>query len=140
MMHLCRLTDPAETRIHIGKKIVIRKNLTVMALHKEIRDPAFRDQVKTSAQASKAKCEFARQARNRLIAHSDMESVQRPNSGPKIVSAHIEDAIKSLRQLLWSVEERYGFPPSALLKDPFGAQSLVYYLEKAVRRPRISKQ
>src|ERR1700722_171104 len=26
MLHLCRLTDPAETRIHVGKKVVIRKN------------------------------------------------------------------------------------------------------------------
>jgi len=133
MLHLCRLTDPPETRIHSGKKVVTRKNLTVMALSQAIPDRNFSNQVKARALESKAKCEFARQIRNRLLAHADMESVQRRNSGTPILCSHIEEALKSLRELIWFVEEHYGYPPSALLKDPFGAQSLVYYLERSVK-------
>lgn len=134
MLHLCRLTDPPETRVHLASRVVVRKNLTVMALHKEISDPAFRDVVKTNAQMSRTKCEFARQVRNRLIAHSDMESIGRAGGGPQILTSHVEEALESLRALVWRVEEHYGYPPSLLLKDPFGANSLIFHLERAIRK------
>lgn len=133
MLHLCRLTDPPETRIRIAKKVVVRKNLTVMALPKEISDVAFRDVVQVNVREVKAKCAFARDVRNRLIAHSDMESLERAHSGPQILRTHVEEAIQSLRSLIWLVEEHYGHPPSALLKDPLGAKSLIFYLERATR-------
>lgn len=133
MLHLCRLTDPPETRIHTAKKVLIRKNLTAMALPNAICDAAFRDLVKSHTQTCKQNCEFARQVRNRLIAHSDFESAQRAGSGPQIFRSHVEEAIKSLRALVWLVEEHYGYPPSLLLKDPFGASSLIFYLERATR-------
>jgi hypothetical protein len=132
MLHVCRLTDPAETRV--GRKSTARKNLTVMALPNSIPDPVFRDEVKAHVRESREKCESARQVRNRRLAHGDLESILHGNTGPKIVRSHIEEAIDSLRRLIWCVEEHYGYPPSALLRDPFGAQPLVAYLESAVRR------
>ena len=134
MLHLCRVTDPPETRVHVAGRIEIRKNLTVMALPKEISDLAFREQVRSRAQQSKTKCEFARRVRNRMLAHADLESLQQGASGPQIVRPQIDEALRSLRALIWFVEEHYGCPPSVLLKDPFGAQSLIFYLEEAARK------
>lgn len=134
MLHLCRITDPAETRTRLSKKFVTRKNLTVRGLPGAIPEMQFRDRVKTKVQEAHAKCEFARLPRNRLLAHADSEAIQYGSGGPPILRSHIEDAMKSLRDLIALVEEHYGLPPSALIVDPFGAQSLIAYLERAVHR------
>lgn len=133
ILHLCRLTDPAETRIKVGKNVTVRKNLTVMALAHAISDPALKDRVEIQARQVKKNCEFARGLRNRRLAHADLESSRSGVSGPKILSTNVEDALKSLRNLLGGISQHYGYPPSVLVKDPFGARSLIYYLENAAR-------
>ncbi len=55
-------------------------------------------------------------------------------------SAEIEDALKSLRDLLWSIDEHYRIPPSLSIPDPWGAQSLIGYLESAVRADDAERQ
>ena len=133
MLHLCRLTDPAEVQIRLGKKVLNRKNLTVMALAHAISDPALKDRVEIQARQVKKNCDFARGLRNKRLAHADLESFRNGIAGPKIVSKHVEDALKSMRDLLGRIRQHYGYPPCVLLKDPFGARSLVYYLENAAR-------
>jgi len=131
MLHLCRLTDPPATK---G-----RRNLTFMALTDAVTDPALKIQV--AAQLSKIEddCEFAREPRNRRLAHADLELFRNETVGPKILSEHVEDALKSMRGLLGLISQRYGYPPSVLLKDPFGAQSLIYYLESGARAEKLRR-
>jgi hypothetical protein len=133
MLHLCRLTDPAETRIRVGKEVKVRKNLTVMGLADAISDSTLKDRVQIQARQVKKNCEFARGLRNSRLAHADLESFRNGIAGPKVLSKHVEDALKSMRHLLGGISQHYGYPPSFLAKDPFGARSLVYYLEKAAR-------
>jgi hypothetical protein len=133
MLHLCRLTDPAETRVRLGKRVVTRKNLTVMALAHAISDPGLKGRVEVQARQVKKNCEFARGLRNIRLAHADLESFRNGIASPKILSKHVEDALKSMRDLLGGISQHYGYPPSVLVKDPFGARSLVYYLENAAR-------
>jgi hypothetical protein len=130
MLHLCRLSDPAETRIRVGKKVTVRKNLTVMGLADAISDPVLKGRVGTEAKHARHDCEFARALRNQRLAHTDLETF-RNGIGLLVLSKHIEDAIKSISAPLNSIEEHYGRPPSLSIADPWGAKALVQYLGKA---------
>lgn len=133
MLHLCRLTDSAQTKVRVGKRVETRNNLSVMALAGLISDDALKARVTAQAIQVKKNCEFAREPRNRRLAHADLESIRNGANGSKILSKHVEDALKSMEDVLGSISRYYGYPPSVLMKDPFGAQSLLYYLESAVR-------
>ena len=127
MLHLCRLTDPAETKIRVGKKVTVRKNLTVMGLADAISDPGLKAKARTEAQRVKKNCEFARKLRNQRLAHTDLEAF-RKGTGVQVLSKHIVDALKSIRVLLATIEEYYGRPPCASIRDPWGAKALAQYL------------
>jgi len=131
MLHLCRLTDPPEPKVR-GE---VRSNLTVMMLPKLISDPALRASVSTAAERVRQSCEFAREWRNRWLAHTDLETFRNEQAStlPPVTSSNIEDGLESMRALLNSIDERYGLPPSGLLPDPFGVRSLVFYLEEGTR-------
>ena len=133
MLHLCRLTDSAQTKVRVGKRVETRHNLSVMALAALISDDALKDRVIAQAIQVKKNCEFAREPRNRRLAHADLESFRNGTDGPKTLSKQVDDALKSMHEVLGSIRQYYGYPPSALMKDPFGAQSLLYYLKSAVR-------
>jgi len=139
ILHLCRLTDSAQTRIRVGKKAETRHNLSVMALADLISDDALKDRVNAQSIQVKKNCEFAREPRNRRLAHADLGSFRGGAEGPKILSKHVEDALKSMHEVLGSIRQYYGYPPSVLVKDPFGAKSLLYYLESAVRVETASR-
>jgi hypothetical protein len=131
MLHLCRLTDPAETRTRVGKKVIVRKNLTVMALADAISDPVLKAKVGTEARHAKKNCGFARELRNQRLAHTDLERFRNGSTGLQVLSKHIEDALESIRAGLNSVEEHYGRGPSLSVADPWGAKALVQHLERA---------
>ncbi len=127
MPHLCRLTDPPRTGHH--------ESLTLMRLADSIPDEDFRAQVRKDAEEVRKKCEFARKWRNKRLAHTDLNSLRNEHVSPLpgVTSKNVEDALESFRALLDSVEQHYGLPPSLLYPDPWGAKSLVHYLEEAVR-------
>jgi hypothetical protein len=111
-----------------------RANLTVMLLAGLISDPNLRVQVHSAAEQAQKTSEFARLWRNRWLAHMDLITLRNgpASSLPSVESQHVKDALESLRSLLESVENRYGlspFPPPPT--NPWGAGSLVEYLEKA---------
>lgn len=123
MLHLCRLTDPAE--------IKGRKNLTVMALTENIIDPAFKVRVQLSVEEVQKNSEFARKWRNRRLAHADLQTFRK--GLPPVDSANIDTALKSIGSLLALIEDHFGLPHFALMRDPWGAKSLVYWLERTKR-------
>ena len=134
IMHICRLTDPPATMGH--------KNLTLMRLAESIPDPVLNAQVQNDAEEVRKKCEFARKLRDKRLAHTDLESLRNPSLSPlpNVTSKNIEEALRSMRALLYSVEQHYGLPPSLSFPDPWGATSLVHYLEVAVRAKENERQ
>ena len=134
MLHLCRLTDPPDTRVRTQGKMEIRHNLTVMGLERAISDSVLSAKVRAEAHRVKRRCGFAREWRNRRLAHTDLKTSRSNNSGlPSVSADSIRDGLKSTRTLLNLVEEYYDRPPFGLLPDPWGAKSLVWHLEKSVR-------
>ncbi len=134
MLTLCRLTDPPKTS---GQD-----NLTVMRLSASIPDPALKADIQAQAERLRNVCKFARDCRNRRLAHTALPARLggRAESLPNVTGAEIDDALKSLRDLLWSIDEQYGLTPSMSISDPWGAQSLLTYLESAVRADEAEQE
>ena len=107
MLHLCRLTDSPQTKVRVGKRVETRHNLTVMALADLISDAALKNRVITQAVQVKTNCEFAREPRNRRLAHADLESFRTGANGSKILSKHVEGALKSMHEVLCSISQHY---------------------------------
>jgi AbiU2 len=130
MLHLSRLTDPP-------KSSVVKTNLTVRLLPDLISDQVLKDSVEADIGTLRKTCEFARDLRNRRLAHYDLKTVrnEHPLALPSVTSKDITQALQCLRALLSSIEKHYrGRDISVLsLGDPWGAKSLVDCLESAVR-------
>jgi hypothetical protein len=131
MLHLCRLTDPAQTRV----KGSPAETLTVHRLADVISDPTLKAAVASAADQARGKCEFARQWRDKWLAHTDLAVNQRgwASALPSVTAKHIEDAIDSLSTTLNLIEGYYSHPPVVRIKDPFEAKSLLHYLEEGLR-------
>ncbi len=128
MLHLCCLTDPPKT---LGYT-----NLTLMSLADLMPDDeSFSSQVQNHAKEVRNKCEFAHKWRNKRLAHIDLLTLRKEQSSPLpgVMSRNVEDALKAMSTLLDSVEQHYGLPQSVSFHDPWGARSLVHYLERAIR-------
>lgn len=124
MLHLCRLTDPPKT---FGKY----ENLTVLRLFEQVSDPSLKDSLKVAAVYAEKECEFARQWRDKRLAHTDVQVFRGGISAlPPVTPESVMNAIQAIRKVLNLVREHYNLPPSAsLLSDPWGATALVHYLE-----------
>jgi AbiU2 len=134
MLHLSRLTDPPKTKVG-GQQC---ENLTVMGLAEKISVPSLKAKVQVEAEKVWTNCDFARDWRNKQLAHTDLATLRTSNAIlPGVDSAKIKDALKSMHTLLSHVEEYYHRPPIAFLADPWGAESLVHYLEAT--RPHAPK-
>jgi hypothetical protein len=127
MLHLCRLTDRRRT----GD----RESLTVMALANLISDTVLNASVQAKAEEALKNCEFARIWRDRRIAHTDLVTLRQEHALtlPEVNTTDIDNAMRSIGGLLTLVEDHYGLPHTLLGPDPWGAKSLVHYLERADR-------
>ena len=126
MLHLSRLTDPPASN---GK----RTNLTVRLLPALISDPKLKDSVEVAIEDLAKSCEFARNMRNRRLAHADLRTVrnERPDSLPAVTPQDIARALRCLRAVLLLIKEHYGITPALTLRDPWGAEALVHCLQVA---------
>ena len=129
MLHLCRLSDPPKTKLRSGD----RENLSVLAIAPMITDPELKAFVRAETVEVRKTCEFARKWRNRRLAHSDLLNRGKGQglTLPEVTSDNIDNALKAIGNLLTLVEDHYDLPRSILVSDPWGAESLVRYLEKA---------
>jgi len=127
LLHIARITDPAES---FG-----RQNLSVTRLAGAIAELGLRQSVEAATARALTTCEFARAWRNKRLAHADLDTLRQGNAAglPEVTEARVEDALESLRQLLRMVDEHYGMVPFLSLRDPWGARSLVHFLEKGRR-------
>ncbi len=129
LLHLCRLTDSAEYR---GKA-----RLSVNRLPSLIQNQDVRARVEALIQETVVKTNFARDWRNRRIAHRDLaHSLDRQARPLEHASRQaVEDALAALRKVLNAVngglrntETKFEY------SDPIGgAEALLYVLRDGVR-------
>jgi hypothetical protein len=127
MLHLSRLTDRPRMAGH--------ETLSILALPDLISDPTLKAAVQAKVAVVQDRCEFARAWRDRHIAHKDLQVLRQGHAStlPQVDGTKVDDAIKSLRELLLLIGDHYGRPHTMLGPDPWGAKSLVSYLKRAKR-------
>lgn len=127
MLNLCRLTDPPKT---FGR----HENLTIMNLSDAISDPGLKAAVDMAASQARAQCDFARQWRDKRLAHTDLHVFRNGSvTLPNVDGNSIETATSSLSVTLNQIRIHYKLPPIAFLSsDPYGASSVMYYLQRGL--------
>ena len=131
LLHLARMTDPARS---FGKD-----NLTVHKLPELIVDPTLRIDVELALGRVNLTCDFARQWRNRRLAHSDLLTARNPQLLPAASRQCIEDALATIRELLNRLELHYRSSEVGyeFTNEPGGAELLVYYLENGLESEEL---
>lgn len=129
LLHLCRLTDPPKS---VGKD-----NLTIRRLMPLVVDSTLAARVKLEVEESVRNTEFARDWRNRRLAHRDLAQVLEPQLHPLALAsrAHVEAALASLCKVMNSVELHYENSTTSyghVIVNDSGAEALLYYLSSGL--------
>jgi|SRR2546425_256293 len=133
LLHLCRLTDPL--------KSMGRDNLTILQLPLLIEEIGLREQVKSLVTLAGAKTQFARDWRNRRLAHLELPDFDGTDSIPLAAASrqHVEDGLAAIRQAMNGVEVHYQDSPVSYehsIEALGGVDSLLAYLEKGLQDKR----
>lgn len=101
LLHLCRLTDPVKS---VGKD-----NLTVRRISLSIPDQQLKDQVESYAGTAKDRTQFARDWRNRRLAHRELPPLagETPTPLAHVSRQSVEDALVALRDTMNAVANHY---------------------------------
>jgi hypothetical protein len=104
VLHLARLTDPPTS---LGKKD--RANLSIQALPAFVTDQTFHGMVTTKVKVAIDATEFARDWRNRLLAHRDLSLAIDEHAKPLETATRdsARVALKAIEDVLNSVEAHY---------------------------------
>jgi len=130
MLHISRLTDAPETG---GRSK--QANLTVMRLPLVISDATLKANVEASVDQARARSQFARDWRNKRIAHADLDVRHKGYAAalPAVTRKDIEESAEALSKPVRLVNEHFGHQSLLwTLSDPWGVSSLVYHLKRAV--------
>lgn len=125
LLGISRMTDPAAT----GR----RRNLTIHSLSHLVADPALRDEVASLSTEATLAAEFAREHRNRRIAHHDYNFFINRSSAPLngISRSLVEQMLEKLRRVLNRVDN--AFCDNTVMYQDFiddsGARVLLYKLK-----------
>lgn len=129
LLGISRMTDPPNSS---G-----RKNLTLFSLPPQISDPSLRLQVEMLCEEAKAEASFARDHRNKRIAHSDHNYLADKSANPlnDISRERVEAMLSALRKVLNLLNLH--FCDSTTMYEMFvstsGADLLVHKLRKFER-------
>ena len=101
LLHLCRITDPIQSMGH--------GHLTIMRIPDAIPDPALRAVVKSLVDDAKQKTQFARDWRNRCLAHQELRLSQSQVVAPLPPASrkNVEDALGAIRRAMNHIERHY---------------------------------
>ena len=101
LLHLTRLTDPPEYRGHA--------RLTLRRLPGLIPDPVLRAKAEDLLKVVLTRTDFARDRRDRRIAHRDLLTVRGSHPAPLAHASrqNVEDALASMRNLMNEVESTF---------------------------------
>jgi hypothetical protein len=129
LLHITRLTDPP-----IQGKF---KNLTLLCLPDAVADQALADDLRVLVAASLDQSQFARDWRNKRLAHIDLSLAvdAKATPLPGVSRQNVEDALASFRQIMnrlhWAFfQSEVAFDRVLALED---ADVLVYHLALAAR-------
>lgn len=137
LLHLCRLTDPPQSAGHA--------NLTLMRLPGMIPDPKLRSQADSLVKIADQNTKFARDWRNRRLAHKELPPLGGQQSRPLAAASrqHVEQALAAIRNAMNDVEQHhtkstvaYAHSIAALT----GVDSLLLYLRKGLEAQRHEGQ
>lgn len=129
LLGISRMTDPPQT----GK----RKNLTVQSLPALIDDPALRSEIQALCDKALISAAFAREHRNKRIAHQDHDYLSKRSSNllNGVSRASMEEMLAALRNVLNRLNNH--FRDSTVMYENFvdesGARLLVHKLKKLER-------
>ncbi|UCF05216.1 MAG: hypothetical protein JSV33_15060 [bacterium] len=130
LLHIARLTDPP--------KSAGRPNLTINRLAELIPDPIVAEDVHNLVNTAIQKCSFAREWRNRHLAHRDLDlamETRQATALPGVSRQSVIDALSAISAVLNRVESHYFDSEVAfghfLVHDD--ADALVHHLVVAVR-------
>lgn len=135
LLHLARMTGPAQS---IGKK-----NLSVPALLPLVK-PELQAEVALLTDAALRDTEFARDWRNRYIAHKDLPLALGNQAAPPLQSASreaVELALKSLDDLLNAIDRSYNESTTMFrgIEHHTGANRLLQVLQKGLKAEEIEE-
>lgn len=140
LLHIARLTD--------SPKSAGKDNLSIRGLPPLIAKPDLRQAVQDSVDIALAKTEFARDWRNRHIAHKDLKLALADGAEPlKAASrAAVKDALAAIADVLNTISKSYLDSTTMFegLGAHRGAEALLYVLDDGLkadqeRRDRLSK-
>jgi hypothetical protein len=145
MVHIARLTDPSETPFK-GENGPPRQNLTIKRMPCLMTDKRARKQTNKAIAEAEIACRFARQWRNRQIAHGDL-SLALDDPPPEPLSPpsrlQVRKALESLTAAMNVVSKHYMDETSMLDDRPVigGALELLHVVRDGdeVRRSRIER-
>lgn len=140
LLHISRLTDPMETGPSWNRK----ENLVLGRLPDAVSDPDLSDKLQSLIETAKDQSKFARDWRNRHIAHSALSLAI--DSGAKPLEAAsrqgVEEVLRSFRRIMnllsvsyLDTERGYEYP---IVRDD--ADTLIYHLRVAVRFEEYARQ
>lgn len=133
LLHLCRLTDPPKSS---GKP-----NLTIACLLPLIEDADVREKAKGLFQHARDKTGFAREWRNRRVAHREFPDAIKADTRSLTPGSrqNVEDALAAIRSLMNCIETHY-LKSTVLYEHSVGAlggvDTLLRCLEKGVEERR----
>ena len=137
LLHLCRLTDPPQS--------VGRDNLTIRRLIPLVTDSTLAARVKLEVEEAVRNTEFARDWRNRRLAHRNLAQALEPELYPLALAsrAHVEAALASLCKVMNSVELHYKNSTTSyehVIVYDSGADALLYYLSSGLDAEETRKK
>jgi hypothetical protein len=137
LLHLCRITDPV--------KSVGRDNLTIMRIPDAIPDLALRGVVGPLVDNAKQKSQFARDWRNRRLAHQELPALQGQLAAtlPPPSVQNIEDALAAIRKAMNHIERHY-LNETVLYEHSMealgGVEALIARLTKGIEAEKAERE
>ncbi len=135
LLHICRLTDPPESKV----KKTIKRNLTLQALPELLSDSERRVRLKELVDEAICQSDFCRDWRNRHIAHLELDlALKKEPATPLAVASrnHVNQALHAIEGVLHAVGEYYSVflaPFEESIGALGNARSLLYVLRDGVK-------
>jgi len=136
LLHIARLTDPPKQR-HF-------ENLTLRRLPEAVPDQCLADELRSLVDDALERSQFARQWRNKRLAHSDLSLAVDVKAAPLpgVSRRHVEEALSCFRRILNRLHVSYldGKVAYEHFLTNADADALVHYLAVAARFERRQRQ
>jgi len=133
LLHLCRLTDPP--------KSARKDTLTIRQLPQMVTDAALSKLLQELADDACDKTKFARDWRNRRLAHKELPPLDGSPSAPLATATrqHVDEALLAITSAVNCVEHHYLKCPVLyhyVIEGLGGVEALLHHLRKSARSKR----